>query len=253
MVKLSAGNKIIDCELVIFDKDGTLVDLTEVLFSLARARRVAVEQQGGKEVADLWEKVVGIDLSHDKIDYTGPLATAPRQQEVLIAAACFYLKSYPWEEAQNHAQKAYDEADKRMKPPLGTVLLPGIEITLKQMRTHGLKLAIASTDTHRRIASSFEALGIAAFFDVFVGDDDITNGKPAPDMIVEAMRHARSTPEQTVMVGDSMSDMYMGKSARVKACIGVLTGSTKKEMLEQVADVVVPSVTDLRVVYASAQ
>jgi phosphoglycolate phosphatase len=247
MVKLTAGNKSIDCELVIFDKDGTLVDLTQVLFGLARARRLTVEEHGGRKVADLWEKVMGVDLTHDKMDYAGPLATAPRQQEVLIAAACFYVKGYPWEEARNHAQKAYNEADERMKPPFGAVLLPGVEATLKQMRAQGLKLAIASTDTHKRIASSFEALGIAMLFDAFIGDDDVVNWKPAPDMIVEAMRRTSCTPEQTVMVGDSMSDMRMGKNARVKACIGVLTGSTKMEKLEQFAEVVVSSVAELRV------
>jgi phosphoglycolate phosphatase len=247
MVKLVAGNKSIDCESVIFDKDGTLVDLTQVLFGLARARRLAVEEHGGKEVADLWQKVMGVDLAQDKMDYGGPLATAPRQQEVLIAAACFYLKGYSWEEARNQAQNAYDEADEHMKPPFGTVLLPGIEATLKQMRAHGLKLAIASTDTHRRIASSFEALGIAILFDAFVGDDDVVNGKPAPDMIVEAMKRTDCSPEQTVMVGDSMSDMRMGKNARVKACIGVLTGYTKKEKLQQFADAIVSSVAELRV------
>jgi len=247
MVKLTAGNKIIDCELVIFDKDGTLVDLTQVLFGLARARRLTVEEHGRREIADLWEKAMGVDLAHDKMDYDGPLATTPRQQEVLIAAACFYLKGYPWEEARYRAQKAYDEADERMKPPFGTVLLPGIEIALKMMKIHGLKLAIASTDTHRRIASSFEALGMAALFDAFVGDDDVVNGKPASDMIIEVLKRTSCTPEQTVMVGDSISDMRMGKNARVKTCIGVLTGSTKKEKLEHVADVIVSSVTELRV------
>jgi phosphoglycolate phosphatase-like HAD superfamily hydrolase len=49
------------------------------------------------------------------------------------------------------------------------------------------------------------------------------------------------------MVGDSVSDMRMGRNARVKTCIGVLTGSTKKEKLEQFADVIVSSVADLRV------
>ncbi len=247
MVKLIAGNKSIDCELVIFDKDGTLVDLTQVLFGLARARRLAVEEHGGKEVADLWQKVMGVDLAHDKMDYGGPLATAPRQQELLIAAACFYLKGYSWEEARNQAQKAYDEADERMKPPFSTVLLPGVEATLKQMKAHGLKLAIASTDTHRRIASSFEALGIAMLFDAFVGDDDVVNGKPAPDMIVEAMKRTNCSPEQTVMIGDSVSDMRMGRNAKVLASIGVLTGSTKKKKLEQFADAIVSSVAELRV------
>jgi phosphoglycolate phosphatase len=247
MVKLIAGNKSIDCELVIFDKDGTLVDLTQVLFGLARARRLTVEEHGGKEVADLWQKVMGVDLDLDRMDYGGPLATAPRQQEILIAAACFYLKGYPWEEARKQAERAYDEADERMKPPFGTVLLSGVEATLKQMKAHGFKLAIASTDTHRRIASSFEALGISMLFDAFVGDDDVVSGKPAPDMIVEVMKRAGGTPEQTVMIGDSISDMRMGRNAKVKTCIGVLTGFTKKEKLEQFADVIVSSVAELQV------
>ncbi|MCJ7767400.1 HAD family hydrolase [Candidatus Bathyarchaeota archaeon] len=246
MVQLIAGNKSRDCELVIFDKDGTLVDLTQVLFGLARARRLAVEERGGKEVANLWEKVMGVDLACDKMDYGGPLTTAPRQQEVLIAAACFYLTGYSWEEARKHAEKAYDEADEFMKPPFGTVLIPGVGAMLKQMKAHGLKLAIASTDTHRRITSSFEALGIAMLFDAFVGDDDVVNGKPAPDMIVEAMKRTGCTPEQTIMVGDSVSDMHMGRNAKVQASIGVLTGSTKKEKLEQSADAVVSSAAELR-------
>jgi phosphoglycolate phosphatase-like HAD superfamily hydrolase len=39
----------------------------------------------------------------------------------------------------------------------------------------------------------------------------------------------------------------MGKNAKVRACIGVLTGSTSKEKLEKIADIVAPSVADLRV------
>jgi HAD superfamily hydrolase (TIGR01509 family) len=248
MVGLIAGNKAFDCKLVVFDKDGTLVDLYQVLLALAGARRLTVEEHGGSEVAGLWEKVMGVDLAHGKMDYGGPLATAPRQQEILIASAAFYLKGCPWEEARKHAEKAYDEADERMRPPFGTVLLKGVEAALTQMEAHGLKLAIASTDTHRRIATSFEALGIAPLFDAFVGDDDVVNGKPAPDMIVEAMKHTGCTAEQTIMVGDSVFDMRMGKNAKVNASVGVLTGSTKREKLEQFADIVIPSVAEIRLV-----
>jgi len=248
MVKLVAGNKTIDCKLVVFDKDGTLVDLYRVLFALARARRITVEKYGGGKVAGLWEKTVGVDLVYGKMDYAGPLATLPRRQEILIASAAFYLTGYSWEEARKRAEKAYDEADERVKPPFGTVLLEGVAATLKQMKGHGLKLAVASTDTHRRIDISFETLGLASLFDALVGDDDVVNGKPASDMIIEALKRTGCTAEETVMVGDSLSDMYMGKNANVKACIGVLTGSTKKEELEKVADVVIPSVAQIGLV-----
>ena len=53
-------------------------------------------------------------------------------------------------------------------------------------------------------------------------------------------------PRDSVVVGDSLNDIGMGKNAKVKKCIGVLTGFTSKEKLQQVADVVIESVTKLR-------
>jgi phosphoglycolate phosphatase-like HAD superfamily hydrolase len=39
----------------------------------------------------------------------------------------------------------------------------------------------------------------------------------------------------------------MGRNAKVKECIGVLTGFTSKEELQRVADAVINSVTELKV------
>jgi len=246
MAKLIAGNKIIECSLVIFDKDATLVDQHLLLLELAKARKIKVKKYAGEKVSQLWERIVGVDLKNGKIDHDGPLGTAPRHQELLIASAAFYLNGYPWNEAKELARKAYDEADDSMKSPYGSVLLEGVSETLKQLRKHGLKLAISSTDTHRRIEESFKALKIASLFDAIVGSDDVAKSKPSPDMIFEVLKKVVSRSDEAVIVGDSISDMQMGRNARVKACIGVLTGFTSREKLEQLADVVIPSVASLQ-------
>lgn len=75
----------------------------------------------------------------------------------------------------------------------------------------------------------------------------MANGKPSPDMILRALSKVKIKPDEVVMVGDSTSDMQMGRNAEVKACIGVLTGHTPREKLERLADVVIPSVAVLRV------
>lgn len=245
MVKLIAGNKIVKCTLVIFDKDGTLIDQHLSLLELAKARRKSVRRHVGKKTAELWEKIVGIDLKKGKIDHDGPLATTPRREELLIAAAAFYLNGFPWSEARQVAQRAYDEADNSMKPPCGMILLEGVKETLKRLKKQGLKLAIASTDIHRRTEESIKALRIVSLFDAIVGSDDVAFGKPSPDMIFEVLKKTGSKPNEAVVVGDSTSDLKMGKNAKVKACIGVLTGFTPREKLEKLADVVVPSVADL--------
>jgi phosphoglycolate phosphatase-like HAD superfamily hydrolase len=80
-----------------------------------------------------------------------------------------------------------------------------------------------------------------------VGPEDVANGKPAPDMIFEVLKKTDCRADESVMVGDSISDMKMGKNAEVKACIGVLTGITERQQLEGLADVVISSVARLEV------
>ena len=245
MARLNVGNKVIECNLVIFDKDGTLIDQHLSLLELAKARRKNVQKHVGEKTAELWEKIVGVDLRKEKIDHDGPLATAPRREEILVAAATFYLNGFSWSEARKVAQKAYDEADDSMKPPYGMILHDGVKEMLTLLKRHGLNLAIASTDTHKRTEEAFKTLKIASLFDAIVGSDDVPFGKPSPDMIFKALKKTESKPDEAVIVGDSMSDMQMGRNAGVKACIGVLTGFTPREKLEQLADVVVPSVAEL--------
>lgn len=245
MARLIAGNKIIECSLVIFDKDGTLIDQHLSLLELAKARRKSVQKNVGEKTTKLWEKIVGVDLRNGKIDHDGPLATAPRREELLIAAAALYLDGFAWSKARQVVQRAYDEADHSMKPPYGMILLEGVKETLKQLKQQGLKLAIASTDTHKRTEEAFKDLKTASLFDAIVGSDDVVFGKPSPNMIHEALRKTESRPDEAVMVGDSTSDMQMGRNAKVKACIGVLTGFTPRKKLEKLADLVVQSVAEL--------
>jgi phosphoglycolate phosphatase len=215
------------------------------LLALAKARYAAVQRRVGKKAAELWEKLAGVDIEQEKIDFNGPLELAPRRDEVLVAATAFYLNGHPWTEAKQMAEEAYDEADASMKPPYGSVLIDGVVEVLKAFKAHGVKMAIASTDVHRRTAESFNALEIGSYFDTIVGDDDVANGKPAPDMINEILRRTNCKPNEAIMVGDSVLDMQMGKNAKVEASIGVLTGSTKREVLDKLADVVLNSVRDL--------
>jgi len=247
MPRLIAGIRTIECKLIIFDKDGTMVDYRAVDLELARARRRSVEKIVSKEAADVWKKAVGLDLETEGIDYRGPLGTLPTRDEQLVAAAAFYLKGYSWDEARQLAEKAYAEADNSMTPPYGSTLLDGVSEALEKLKERGFKLAIASTDAHNRTVEAFKVLKIDRLFDAFVGPEDVANGKPAPDMIFEVLKRTGCRADESVMVGDSISDMKMGKNAKVKACIGVLTGITERQQLEELADVVISSVARLDV------
>jgi len=247
MPKINSGKAVTECRMIVFDRNGTLIDLRPFLLSLGKARLESLSKRVGAQIIDLWEKAVGINLECGWIDYDGPLATAPQREETLVTASTVYQCGYSWSEAKAIAQEAYDLADESLKPCCCYALFEGTMDKLEQLKSEGLKLAIATTDSHRRTEESLRFLGITRFFDVIVGGDDVENPKPAPDMVLEACRQTGCAPSETVVVGDSLSDMKMGKNAKVKRCIGVLTGFTSKDVLQQAADVTIESVTELKV------
>jgi len=246
MAKIIAGDKTVKCRLLIFDKDGTIVDYKSSLLSLARARFTSLNRLAGEQVADAWAKAVGVDLRSGWIDPEGPLGIAPTSEEVLVTAVVLYQRGWGWNEAKQLAETAFNEADKSMKPPFGSVPVPGVPETLRRLKAlHDLKIALASTDRHWRSSQTLKALNLDVYFDVVLGADDVQRGKPAPDMVLEACRKTRCHPSDSVVVGDSRVDMLMGKNARAKACIGVLSGITPREKLEALADIIIPSVASL--------
>jgi phosphoglycolate phosphatase len=247
MSKIIAGKTEIECRLIVFDKNGTLVDQELFLLSLAKARLQCLCDKVGGQVADLWEKAVGTDLKNEYIDHDGPLATAPQREEMFIAASVIYQCGKSWRDAKKIAQEVYDHADDSLKPSYGCVLLEGATETLRLLKSNGLKLAVATTNSHKRAEEALRFLGVAHLFDAIIGGDDVENSKPSPDMVLEACKQTGCTPDNVVVVGDSLSDMTMGRNAKAKKCIGVLTGFTSKKELEQVADVVINSVTELKV------
>jgi phosphoglycolate phosphatase-like HAD superfamily hydrolase len=52
---------------------------------------------------------------------------------------------------------------------------------------------------------------------------------------------------QAVMVGDALSDVQMGISAGLKACIGVLTGFATAQQLRTLTPFIARDVSELRV------
>ncbi len=242
---LSLPARPVDCRAIIFDKDGTLIDLMGIDLALGRARLAAVEAILGPEAALAWQKAVGFDPARAWFDPDGPLCLAPRHEEQLVAAGVFYRLGHPWDEARSLATAAYDRADEALQPPYGSRLLPGVVEMLAQLQAWSLPLAIATTDRGWRTAAAFRVLGVSGHFAAVVGAEDVTNGKPAPDMVLAACEQLGCRPAEAIVVGDSPTDLQMGRAAGAAACIGVTTGLNGPDRLAPLADAVLPAATQL--------
>jgi phosphoglycolate phosphatase len=125
-----------------------------------------------------------------------------------------------------------------------TTLLPGVREALGQLHGNGIRLGLATNKQQRFIETVFDHFGLSSLFDAVVGGGPGIVKKPAPDILLTAMRQLGATPSDTVMVGDSTSDVQAAKAAGVRSVI-VRGGYTGVPAEQLGADIVIDDMTGL--------
>jgi phosphoglycolate phosphatase len=109
-----------------------------------------------------------------------------------------------------------------------TVLLPGVREVVARLRELGLALGIVSTKYRYRIEGILRREELLAPFAAIVGGEDVTAHKPDPESLRLAMERLGVEPEETMYVGDSITDAEAARRAGVPF-VAVLSGMTPRE------------------------
>jgi beta-phosphoglucomutase-like phosphatase (HAD superfamily) len=81
---------------------------------------------------------------------------------------------------------------------------------------HGtMPIAVVSGGPRRAVERTLEGAGIAELFDLVVTNNDVSNGKPAPDVYLLAMERLGVSPEHCVAYEDSGSGIQSAMSAGI--------------------------------------
>jgi phosphoglycolate phosphatase len=242
--------KRIPCRLIIFDKDGTLIDFTATWVPLIRKRVAFLLKALGTNDEELGAFLLrswGIDPLSGKIDPRGPCPVSPRSDEIIIGAMALYQKGYPWDEAKQWVAQAFDEADADGDWREKVVPIKGIQTFLSQLKEYGFRTALATNDERKDTEAILNHLGMEGLFDTVLCAGEVNLPKPHPETILTICRQLGIDPKETAMVGDSVADMMTGKRAGVALTVGILEGGvTPREEMEKVADLVVNSIQDLK-------
>jgi phosphoglycolate phosphatase len=110
----------------------------------------------------------------------------------------------------------------RQRPEFTEPLYPGTIDMLDRLGAAGYVLGVATGKGRRGLRHSLERHGLLDRFTVLQTADDAA-GKPAPDMLLNAMAATGIGRDRTLMVGDTTFDILMAEAARV-ASIGVSWG-----------------------------
>jgi phosphonatase-like hydrolase len=112
--------------------------------------------------------------------------------------------------------------------------IAGVEESLRTLAARKVKIATI-TGFYRELRDAIlQRLAWTALFDANVSSDDVTRGRPAPDLILRAMKECGiADPGAVMVVGDTPLDLQCGTAAGVRAVVGVLTGVHPRARLER--------------------
>jgi len=228
-------------DLVVFDKDGTLIDFQWMWGGWVRTLAVDLERSTGLALASSLFELLGVDRERGLVRSHGLLAATPmtRIREHVVTLL---------REHGLTADRAEAVVAAAWRPPDPVELarpVTDLRPLLTTLRSAGRRLAVATSDDRLPTERTLAGLGIADLFDGLACADDGEPVKPSPAAVIRLCADLGVAAGRTAVIGDSPADLAMGRAAGAGRVIGVLTGVAERSTLESLADVVLPSIAAL--------
>lgn len=143
-----------------------------------------------------------------------------------------------------------DELLSDIKPLLSTKWCnikaqPGANRLINHLRSHGVKLGLASNTTKADIETKISYHhGWKESFIVILGSDEVTHPKPSPEIYLEAANRLKMNPSSCLVIEDSVPGVAAGKAAEME--VVAVPSIPKQSQLFTEADEVINSLLDFQ-------
>lgn len=173
----------------IFDLDGLILDTEGI--SLA-AWKKALADFGFEFDERLYRKIVGL-----------------KTQDIEQLFYSFYGLHFPLQKvSQRRLEYIYEYIDEH-----GIKVKPGLVELLAFLDKIKLLKAVATSSSRAAAIRKLTVSNLAGRFDAVVCGDEIDNGKPAPDIFLEAARQLQTAPKRCLVFEDSENGIRAGRTA----------------------------------------
>jgi beta-phosphoglucomutase-like phosphatase (HAD superfamily) len=189
---------------VIFDMDGVLAD-TEPIQEAALA--AFLELRGKSLSPNYYAETIGLDYRAFWTD--------------LIAR-------YGLSESVEECVSGYEPM--LLGRLVGLEAAPGATELVRALKAAGVPMAVASSSFRPVVEATLGAIGLREAFNAVVSGDEVTNGKPAPEIYLRAAGRLGVEPGRCVAIEDSANGVRAAIAAGM-ACLGIVTAYSTSEQL----------------------
>ncbi|MBI2574687.1 HAD family phosphatase [Candidatus Woesearchaeota archaeon] len=123
-------------------------------------------------------------------------------------------------------------------------IMPGSEILARNLKRKGYKIALGTSTTKENVDFFRTVLKAFQYFDDVVCADDVSKGKPDPEMFIKAAQKLKVAASDCVVIEDAPHGIEAAKRAGMK-CIAVATTHKPSELAN--ADMIVKDLSQLTV------
>jgi len=199
---------------VLWDMDGTLVD-SEEFHWLSWRDTMAAE---------------GIPITHDQF-----VVTFGQRNDSILPR---WLGADAMADRIQRVGDAKEELYRRLVRESGLAPLPGAAEWVRRLQRENWRQAVASSAPRANLDVVLEVIGLRGCFQAVVSAEDVTAGKPDPQVFLTAAARLGASPSHCVVVEDAAAGVEAARRAGMRS-IGVSRKSTLA------ADIAASSLTEL--------
>jgi phosphoglycolate phosphatase len=207
-------------DVVIFDKDGTLIDFHAMWGGWARGLGDRLDATIRRPVSLDVFAAIGFDPSSGRVSPGGPLATATMAgiEETVARVLRRWCPSIA-------AARRATEAAWSLPDPVGlAVPVADLPAVFAKVRADDRRIAVVTTDDRAPTDATLRALGVRDDVRAMVCGDDGFPMKPEPDPVFAICQVYETEPSRVAVIGDTPADLAMGRAAGAGRVIGVRSG-----------------------------
>ena len=223
---------------ILLDKDGTIIDYWQTWVPINREAALYAAQ-GDKALADELLRLGGHNPATDRVAPGTPLAAG---DFVDIAEA---FAAHPRVAAADRLTAGIEHIFCQGGAK-HSALISGARGTIVELKRRGFRVGVATNDSAGGLKASLAQHDILDLFDYTVGCDSGLGSKPDPRMVhgfctavTCACARSRHGRRRSARLG------YGSRRPGRALTVGVLSGTSAREDLEDYADLILPSINEL--------
>jgi len=196
---------------IIFDMDGVIINSEPLHFEIEMG---LLEELGGKISKEEYETFVGTTDYHMWSTFKDRFNLKPSVEELM-----------------NIKKERFIQNIQRIE------LVDNFKEFMLMIHDEEYSMALASSNNKMAVDSIIEKFGLRKYLKVAISGDDVTNGKPDPEIFLKASEKMNIEPHECLVIEDAANGVIAAKAAGMK-CIGLQNKNSGNQDLSE-ADLVV--------------